>query len=132
MERFRTMTKNYYHSSSVFIFVYSTHSRTSLDNLFAQIKEAKAKVPEALSILVGNVYDSQEASVPTEAIDHVAEEYNISRTLRFQLSAISGEEVQQLLQTIAEHLASDQSSTDENEIVLSQPSSLDPTHCYCC
>lgn len=132
MERFRTMSRNYYHSSSVLVFVFSTHNKTSLDSLFSHIQEAKAEVPEALSILVGNVHDSQEVIIKSEDIDHVGEQNDICRTLRFQLSVMSEDEVQQMLQRIAEHLTSDQGLTNENGINLSQGDSFSPTYCYCC
>lgn len=137
VERFRTITKNYYHGSAVFIFVYSSHSKASLDGLVSFIREAKENVPHASEVLVGNVYGTPEPGVqPVEAadVDHFAEEHNISRRLKCELSVDVEEDVQQLFQTIAENLVGGLgSSTTSHEINLSGSGpAIDPACCQCC
>lgn len=57
MERFRTLTRNYYRNAHAAVFVYSVSEASSLHYLSQWIKDTQNFAPNAIRMLVGNKVD---------------------------------------------------------------------------
>lgn len=57
MERFRTLTRNYYRNAHAAVFVYSVAEASSLHYLSQWIKDTQNFAPNAIRMLVGNKVD---------------------------------------------------------------------------
>ena len=57
MERFRTLTRNYYRNAHAAVFVYSVSEASSLHYLSQWIKDTQNFAPNAIRMLVGNKID---------------------------------------------------------------------------
>lgn len=101
MERFRTITNNYYRGSHAAIFVYSVDEPSSIHYLGHWIRDLEEFSPEALKILVGNKKDL-EGQISNETIElfNTGNECGLS----VLTSAKTGEGIQDTFDTIAEML----------------------------
>ena len=139
MERFRTITRNYYSGTKAFIYVYNTYNRASLDGLLTFITEGNSESSDALRVLVGNTNGSPdpEARLTDEqVVNSFARQQGFLSTLRFRLSVTSKDDVLKLFQTIAEHLIEGYSNPPDanNTVTLGPgpgPGPLDPGCCLC-
>ena len=57
MERFRTLTRNYYRNAHAAVFVYSVSEASSLHYLNQWIKDTQSFAPSAIKMLIGNKVD---------------------------------------------------------------------------
>jgi small GTP-binding protein len=57
VERFRTLTRNYYRNADATVFVYSVTDTASLHYLTQWLKDAQSHAPDALRVIVGNKID---------------------------------------------------------------------------
>ena len=67
MERFRTLTRNYYRNAHAAVFVYSVSEAASLHYLAQWIKDTQNFAPNAIRMLVGNKVDLEPEIDPTTA-----------------------------------------------------------------
>lgn len=57
VERFRTLTRNYYRNADVAVYVYSVTDTASLHYLSQWLKDTEQHAPNALRVMVGNKID---------------------------------------------------------------------------
>jgi len=101
VERFRTITNNYYRGSHAAIFVYSVDEPSSMHYLGHWIRDLEEHAPDALKILVGNKKDLKcQISTETTELFNNANECCLS----VRTSAKTGEGVQDTFKSIAEML----------------------------
>ena len=72
VERFRTLTRNYYRNADAAVYVYSVTDTASLHYLSQWFKDTQQHAPNALKVMVGNKIDL-EANVEVE--DSVAQAF---------------------------------------------------------
>jgi len=65
VERYRTLTRNYYRNASATVFVYSVSEASSLHYLTQWIKDAQNFAPKTVWMLVGNKVDLEAEIDPT-------------------------------------------------------------------
>ena len=65
VERFRTLTRNYYRNADAAVYVYSVTDTASLHYLSQWLKDTEQHAPHALRVMVGNKIDL-ESSVEVE------------------------------------------------------------------
>ena len=101
VERFRTITNNYYRGCHAAIVVYSVDEPSSLHYLGHWIRDLEENSPDAKKILVGNKKDL-ESQIATETI----ELFNTSNecSLSVLTSAKTGEGIQDTFNSIAQML----------------------------
>lgn len=123
MERFRTITNNYYRGSHAAVFVYSVDEPSSIHYLGHWIRDLEEFAPNALKILIGNKKDL-DCQISNETI----ELFNNANEccLSVLTSAKTGEGVQDTFNTIAKMLVEkvnqDQSSKSQTlELENTQP-----------
>ncbi len=83
MERFRTLTRNYYRNAHAAVFVYSVSDASSLHYLAQWIKDAQNFAPNATRMLIGNKIDVEppEIDSTTAASFAQAHEFELSFTV---------------------------------------------------
>lgn len=101
MERFRTLTRNYYRSAHISVLIYSLDDPSSLHFLPKWIDDTKDFAPNALKVLVGNKADLT-SKVPEENVQDFASIYNCDMV--FRVSAKTGEGIEDALAKIAEKM----------------------------
>lgn len=101
MERFRTITNNYYRGSHAAIFIYSVDEPSSIHYLGHWIRDLEEFAPDALKILVGNKKDL-ECQISAETIELFNNANGCS--LSVLTSAKTGEGVQNTFNAIAKML----------------------------
>ena len=101
MERFRTITNNYYRGSHAAIFVYSVDEPSSMHYLGHWIRDLEEYSPEAKKILVGNKKDLN-CQISTETIELFNNGNDCS--LNLLVSAKTGEGIQDTFNAIARML----------------------------
>ena len=101
MERFRTITNNYYRGSHAAIFVYSMDEPSSIHYLGHWIRDVEEYSPDAIKILVGNKKDL-DGQISNETI----ELFNSGNDckLNMRTSAKTGEGIQETFNAIADLL----------------------------
>ena len=67
MERFRTLTRNYYRNAHAAVFIYSVSEASSLHYLAQWIKDTQNFAPNAIRMLIGNKVDLEPEIDPTTA-----------------------------------------------------------------
>lgn len=88
VERYRTITNNYYAYAHAIVLVYDTTEYKSIHNLVRWMEDAKRFSPDAVRILVGNKYDLidvEHRSMGCSAPDVFADTHGIKH--HFKLSA---------------------------------------------
>jgi len=101
VERFRTITNNYYRGSHAAIFIYSVDEPSSIHYLGHWIRDLEEFAPDALKILVGNKKDL-ECQISAETIELFNNANGCS--LSVLTSAKTGEGVQNTFNAIAKML----------------------------
>lgn len=101
MERFRTITNNYYRGSHAAIFIYSVEEPSSIHYLGHWIRDLEEFAPDALKILVGNKKDL-ECQISAETIELFNNANGCS--LSVLTSAKTGEGVQNTFNAVAKML----------------------------
>lgn len=101
VERFRTITNNYYRGSHAAIFVYSVDEPSSLHYLGHWIRDLEEYSPNALKILVGNKKD-----LKSQISNETVEMFNNANDckLNMLMSAKTGEGIQDAFNAIAKLL----------------------------
>ena len=101
MERFRTLTNNYYRGTHAGIFVYSVDDPASLHYLPHWIRDLEEYSPDAVKVLVGNKKDL-DTQISKETIDLF---YGANDcTVNSLTSAKTGEGIEQTFRSVAELL----------------------------
>lgn len=120
MERFRTITNNYYRGSHAAIFVYSVDEPSSIHYLGHWIRDLEGISPDALKILVGNKKDL-ECQISEETIElfNNANECSLS----ILTSAKTGEGIQDAFNRIAKLLVEkgNQEQSPQSSLELEMP-----------
>lgn len=70
MERFRTLTRNYYRNAHAAVFVYSLSEASSLHYLAQWIRDTESFAPNATRMLVGNKADLESLGEIEETTAH--------------------------------------------------------------
>lgn len=101
VERFRTITNNYYRGSHAAIFVYSVDEPSSLHYLGHWIRDLEEYSPNAIKILVGNKKD-----LNSQISNETVEMFNNANDckLNMLMSAKTGEGIQDAFNAIAKLL----------------------------
>lgn len=101
VERFRTITNNYYRGSHAAIFVYSVDEPSSLHYLGHWIRDLEEYSPNAIKILVGNKKD-----LNSQISNETVEMFNNANDckLNMLMSAKTGEGIQDTFNAIAKLL----------------------------
>lgn len=101
VERFRTITNNYYRGSHAAIFVYSVDEPSSLHYLGHWIRDLEEYSPNAIKILVGNKKD-----LNSQISNETVEMFNNANDckLNMLMSAKTGEGIQDSFNAIAKLL----------------------------
>lgn len=121
MERFRTITNNYYRGSHAAIFVYSMDDPSSLHYLAHWLRDLNEYSPEAMKILVGNKKDLEcEISKETIELFRTANECHLS----VLTSAKTGEGIQDMFDSVAQMLV----GQDQYKLSSTSTVSLDSPH----
>ena len=102
VERFRSVTRNYYIHANAVVFVYDITSYATLHALSLWIEDAKKYAPNAVPILIGNKYDADDPDVAPELSSVFAENNNIK--IHFRVSAKKNEGIWETFQAIAQHI----------------------------
>ncbi|XP_070536667.1 uncharacterized protein [Ptychodera flava] len=98
VERYRTLTKNYYRGTHAAIFVYSVDDPSSLHYLSQWVRDAEEYADGAFHFLVGNKCDAP-SLINEKTVKDFAATHNIDHS--FTLSAKTGEKVQETMVTVA-------------------------------
>lgn len=101
VERFRTITNNYYRGSHAAIFVYSVDEPSSLHYLGHWIRDLEEYSPDAIKILVGNKKDLN-SQISNETIEMFNNANDCK--LNMLMSAKTGEGIQDAFNAIAKLL----------------------------
>lgn len=101
VERFRTITNNYYRGSHAAIFVYSVDEPSSLHYLGHWIRDLEEYSPNAIKILVGNKKDLN-SQISNETIEMFNNANDCK--LNMLMSAKTGEGIQDAFNAIAKLL----------------------------
>lgn len=101
VERFRTITNNYYRGSHAAIFVYSVDEPSSLHYLGHWIRDLEEYSPNAIKILVGNKKDLK-SQISNETIEMFNNANDCK--LNMLMSAKTGEGIQDAFNAIAKLL----------------------------
>lgn len=101
VERFRTITNNYYRGSHAAIFVYSVDEPSSLHYLGHWIRDLEEYSPNAIKILVGNKKDLN-SQISNETIEMFNNANDCK--LNMLMSAKTGEGIQDTFNAIAKLL----------------------------
>lgn len=101
VERFRTITNNYYRGSHAAIFVYSVEEPSSLHYLGHWIRDLEEYSPNAIKILVGNKKDLN-SQISNETIEMFNNANDCK--LNMLMSAKTGEGIQDAFNAIAKLL----------------------------
>ena len=108
MERFRTLTRNYYRNAQAAVFVYSVSETSTLHYLAQWVKDTQNFAPNAVRMLLGNKTDLEAEVDPTTALGFAdAHEFQ----LNFQVSCKDNTGIKEAFDKLAEALHTTQSSS---------------------
>ena len=131
VERFRTLTRNYYRNADATVFVYSVTDTSSLHYLTQWLKDAQLHAPNALRVIVGNKIDLH-GSIEVE--EPVAQAFaNLQKiNLLYRISCKSNEGVENMVTSVTREihkraLSSEPAAPDESTLKLGQKTSQDPS-----
>ena len=129
VERFRTLTRNYYRNADATVFVYSVTDTSSLHYLTQWLKDAQLHAPNALRVIVGNKIDLQ-GSIEVE--EPVAQAFaNLQKiNLLYRISCKSNEGVESMVTSVTREIHkratnSEHAAPDESTLKLGQKPSQD-------
>ena len=148
LERYDSMTANYYRYCHAVLLVYDLSAEETLFFLADWFKEAKAnsRWPQRIIFsLWGNKSDvsPDEQSVKEESVSAFLKQYNIPESLNFRVSAKSGDSVVEAFQKVVETVHDDFSTqslldlSTDRDLALLNPSigsrsGLPPKRLKCC
>ena len=101
MERFRTLTRNYYRNAQAAVFVYSLAETSTLHYLAQWVKDTQNFAPNAVRMLVGNKTDL-EPEVDPSTVQGFAEAHEFG--LNFQVSCKDNVGIKEAFDKLAEEL----------------------------
>ncbi|XP_013396527.1 ras-related protein Rab-1C [Lingula anatina] len=138
VERFRTLTQNYYRNTHAVILMFSLDNPSSLHYLPKWVDDAGSFSPAALKILIGNKSDLY-SSVASDTIKDFAAVYDCDLVLR--LSSKTGEGFKEAAEKIAAKLLAEFKSKQTIPRALfgkgtivdltDQPGAGPQSQCYC-
>ena len=112
MERFRTLTRNYYRNAQAAVFVYSVSETSTLHYLAQWVKDTQNFAPNAVRMLLGNKTDLDAEVDPTTAQGFAdAHEF----PLYFQVSCKDNIGIKEAFDKLAEELHSSQRSQGKGQ-----------------
>ena len=112
MERFRTLTRNYYRNAQAAVFVYSVSETSTLHYLAQWVKDTQNFAPNAVRMLLGNKTDLEAEVDPTTA-QGFAEAHEFQ--LNFQVSCKENSGIKEAFDNLAEKLHSFQTSPNRSQ-----------------
>ena len=123
-EKFRSITKQFYHNADGILLVYDITSRTSFDSLVSWAKEIRDNAPaDSVLYLVGNKSDLiKERVISCQEGTNKAEELGM---LFIEVSAKEGDNIHMMFGNISEammQINENKPQTNNNQINLNQPS----------
>lgn len=125
VERFRTVTKNYYRGAHACVLLFSVDEPGTLQYLTHWVRDADEFCPDALKFVIANKIDL-EPIVNKDSVEMFASSHNCSKA--FQVSAKTGEGIKEAFTQISKELlllGGLQSFSDES--TNSDVVGLDPT-----
>lgn len=128
VERFRTITNNYYRGSHAAIFVYSVDEPSSMHYLGHWIRDLEEFSPDAKKILVGNKRDLQ-CQISSETIElfNTANECSLS----VLASAKTGEGIEDTFNAIAQMLVEQNQDEKQSKASTLNLDSAEPKRGCC-
>ena len=92
LERFRSMTRSYFHHLSALVLVHSTNKDSSLEHLGGWINQATDETSPPILCVWTNVVDASDTDEQrvAERVPHFISHYNIDARLCFNICAVSG------------------------------------------
>lgn len=118
VERFRSITRNYYTHARAVVFVYDITCFATLHALSLWIEDARNYAPDAVPVLIGNKYDAEDQDVDPEVSSVFAENNDIK--IHFRVSAKKNEGICETFQAIAQHLDCAMSTASDASQTLGQ------------
>lgn len=112
VERFRTLTRNYYRNAQAAVFVYSVAEASSLHYLAQWIRDTENFAPNATCMLVGNKIDLTEREIDETTAQSFASAHKFE--LQFQTSCRTNEGIADAFTKLARAL-------HKPDSILSQP-----------
>ncbi|CAG5135901.1 unnamed protein product [Candidula unifasciata] len=103
VERFRTLTRNFFRNTSAVLLVFSVDEPSTLSYLSKWEENVKEYAPTAQRFLIGNKVDKDQL-VSQEAAQHFAAFHNCEFV--FMTSAKTGQGISEVLSTVGQHLLS--------------------------
>ena len=102
MERFRTLTRNYYRNAHAAVFVYSVAEASSLHYLSQWIKDTQNFAPNATRMLIGNKTDIE----PLEIDEMTSKSYASAHEfeLHYQVSCKTNSGINEAFEQLAKSL----------------------------
>ena len=101
VERFRTLTRNYYRNAHAAVFVYSVSEASSLHYLAQWIKDTQNFAPHAVRMLIGNKEDLEPEIDPTTAKSFAtAHEFELQFLISCKTNSGIGEAFEQLARAL--------------------------------
>ena len=125
MERFRTLTRNYYRNAQAAVFVYSVSETSTLHYLAQWVKDTQNFAPNAVRMLLGNKTDLEPEVDPSTAQGFAdAHEFE----LNFQVSCKENTGIKEAFDKLAEALHSSQSELgkkqDKTDVIVAEDPEL--------
>ena len=114
-ERFKTVTRQYYKNAEGVMLIYDVTSQKSfsmIEEWFKSIIENKRK--DAQVILIGNKKDMVNRVISAEQGESLAKKFEIKY---YETSALSGENVDQVFEELAENILKIKLNTEEGESI---------------
>uniref|UniRef100_A0A0B6ZNC9 Uncharacterized protein n=1 Tax=Arion vulgaris TaxID=1028688 RepID=A0A0B6ZNC9_9EUPU len=111
VERFRTVTRNFYRNAQAILLVFSVDEPSTLLYLSRWEQDAREYAPTAQRFLVGNKID-MDRLVSQETMEHFASSHDCEFV--FLTSAKTGQGIADVLKTVAQHLLNFHKKTYEN------------------
>lgn len=102
VERFRTLTRNYYRNAQAAVFVYSVAETSSLHYLAQWIRDTENFAPNATCMLIGNKIDLAEREIDETTAQSFASAHKFE--LQFQTSCRTNEGIADAFSKLARAL----------------------------
>ena len=99
MERYCTLTRNYYNHAEAVVVVYDVKERSSLDHVIRWNKDAMTFAPNAIKMLLGNKADAEMAEIDRQTAENFAE--NNLFDLHARVSCKTGKGIKEAFEALA-------------------------------
>ena len=134
VERFRTLTRNYYRNADAAVYVYSVTDTASLHYLSQWFKDTQMHAPNALKVMVGNKIDLESNVEVEESVAIAFAELNdIQHVYRISCKTNSG--VQELVSSVSravhQRTSPPVSESDRQDIVTVSSTEKTAGGCFC-